>query len=115
MIKIILAPALALCLTACSSCTTTEQTQAVAAIQPTGACVADIVAATQGSENPIAIAATCSAALADVYQVVSELLAQEPSSSPEDAGAVLTADKRAHLLRIQQRAHSLMTDAGTTP
>jgi hypothetical protein len=93
---------------AIAACTPQEEQQVVAAIQPTGACIADIVMATQGTEDIASILSVCPVAVNDIYQVVSELLAREPA----DAGTALTPDLRAHLTRIQNNARTLL-DAGS--
>ena len=95
----------------CTACTKTEETQVLAAIQPTGACIADIVLATQGVEDVSAIATTCSASVADVAQVIEELLAREPAV---DAGSapVLSAEVKAHLTRLKS---ACMKDASASP
>lgn len=98
-----------------AACTKTEDAQVVAAIQPVGACIVDVIMATQGVEDPAAIVTTCGGAIADVYQIVSELLAREPAVAPVDGGPVLTPEIRTHLMRIQRQCtHHLMTDAGTS-
>jgi hypothetical protein len=95
-------------LTSIPACTPQEEQQVVSAIQPTGACIADIVMLTQGTEDIAAILSVCPVAINDIYQVVSELLAREPV----DAGTALTPDLRAHLTRIQTKAKVLLPDAG---
>jgi len=100
-----------------TSCTKTEETQVVAAITPVGACIADIALAVNGVEDPAAIATTCGVAVTDVAQVVSELLASQPTTVPSgDAGTTSVAPAvQAHLSRIFVRANNLMLaghDAG---
>jgi hypothetical protein len=95
------------------ACTKTEQAQVASAIMPTAACIADVVLATTGIEDPFAIATACGTAVADVYVVVSELL----DNSPKPEAGVMTAmslNNRAHLERIRARAHAIMVDSGLT-
>jgi len=99
------------------SCTKQEQAQVIAAITPVGACIADVVLAVSGVEDPAAIANSCGAAIVDVYTVVSELLANNPvavSDAGIDAGVPMTAATRARLSRIRGRAISMIiADSGT--
>jgi hypothetical protein len=93
------------------ACTKQEQTQVIADITPVGACVADIIAATTGTEDPLVIASTCLTAVEDVYQVVSEMLASNTKIvTSADAGLAFNVNdaQRAHLLRIQARAFTLL-------
>jgi len=93
------------------ACTKQEQAQVVADITPVGACVANIIAATTGTEDPLVIASTCLTAVEDVYQVVSEMLANTTSTVVStDAGLAFNIGdaQRAHLLRIQARAFTLL-------
>jgi hypothetical protein len=117
-------------LLACNSCTPLEQQQAVAAITPAGACVAQLVAITTGTEDPLEIATNCGTTLADIYQIVKELL--NTSKVVPDAGAVaapqpmlsipvmdasvpapvaITVEHHAHLSRILARTKALMEAA----
>jgi hypothetical protein len=95
------------------ACTKAQEAVVVSAIQPVGACIADIVLAATGVEDPLVIAANCSAAVADVYLVVSELLSASPPA-PSDAGTPLamTINMRSHLQRIQVRAFNLLMNDG---
>ena len=98
-----------------TACTKQEQTQIAAAITPGGACIANILAAIAGIEDPVAIAANCGETIVDVYQVVSELLANAPATLPaiSDAGLAMDISNRARLVRIRDRAIALLTsDAG---
>jgi hypothetical protein len=95
---------------ACSSCTPTEQQQVVNAISPGAACVSNIVQVLEGTEDVSAIISECGVFAADVYQIVSELLANDPTSPALDASATPTV-KQAHLMRIRDAAKTLM-DAG---
>ena len=104
---------IAICGLLCSSCTKAEEVQVIAAISPVGACIADIVMAAEGVEDPAAIATTCSAAVSDVATVVSELLDNAPPTVVSDAAIVMADNVRAKLVRIQSRAVILMSDAGT--
>lgn len=99
------------------SCTKTEQTQVVEALPEVGACIADVVMATQGTEDPTAIASACGAAVSDVYAVVTELLEKAPLPVAVDAAPVptLSPDSRAHLQRIATHAHTLLSDASLVP
>lgn len=97
----------------CSGCTKAEEVQVVSAIEPVGACIADIVMAVNGVEDPAAIATACTAAVSDVAQVVTSLLDNEQTPAVSDAGLGMTVSIRAKLVRIQSRANALMSDAGT--
>jgi hypothetical protein len=99
------------------ACTKSELTQIESDITPVGACVANIIAATTGIEDPVAIAITCSVAVSDVYLVVSELLEHNPTTLAPDASPaelVNAGAYRSKLTRIQTKAHDLLVNSNTT-
>lgn len=117
MLKLLCLPAIAFIipmLSGCTACTPLEQQQALAAITPGAACVADIVLQLTGTEEVAGIVANCSVAAQDVAQIVGELLKQDavaPAPIVSDAGEVvalarptLKPEMRAHLFRIQTNA-----------
>lgn len=95
-------------------CTPAEQAQIGVAINQIPGdvmdgitCVASVVTATQGPEDPIAIVSACSkfgVDLAGVYKIVSSWVSQSKS----DAGAPEVSPQAAKLLRIQQNAKALL-------
>jgi hypothetical protein len=93
------------------SCTKAEQIQIISAITPVAACIADVVIAVNGIEDPVAIASNCGAAVSDVYQIVSSLLANYPTA---DAGLAMTTTMRSHLTRIQINANNIMQNQTLT-
>jgi hypothetical protein len=92
-----------------NGCTPFEQQETVAIITNGGACLADIIIDVNGTEDVAAIASACGATAVDIYQLVSQLLDNQPASDATVAARSLAPEMQAHLSRIQNNAHLLIT------
>lgn len=96
--------------TGCSTngCTPAEQQETVAVITNGGACLADIILDINGVEDISALIAACSSTVGDIFQLVSQLLNNQPASDAAMVARSMEPEMQAHLSRIQSNASLLI-------